>query len=152
MCDTCILERQKGCQWCNDLDNGVGGKGLCLHNNDTRAATCKQERCSDVCAATTKCGECNAITGCNWCMANETALCVNTGLHVNNCTALAECAAPGDGKTGMFFLGCVLLTPRCASRSRWSNSMFIMVLIIGIAVGAFVFYRKRSGRPVYTSI
>jgi len=123
-CDMC---RSEGCTWCFD-------KQVCTSRGSPTAMACnvdKYPNCSAACASQTSCSACDEMTGCAWCTQNDTTKCIDRGFHqclgtIGNCSGFA---------VGTFFLG-------------W----LVFALILGVLGGGFFVYRRRMGRPVYTSI
>jgi len=121
-CDVC---RRSQCVWCTDHQ-------VCTALNSTTARACTSRgECSAECTAMKSCDACAGKTGCGWCKFNDTTSCIDVGLHKCEGTMVA-C---GGFDVGAFFIG-------------W----LVFALILGVIAGGFYVYRKRSGRPVYTSI
>ena len=62
---------------------------------------------------------------------------MDLNIEQGQCLHQLVCGAEesSGGKTGTFFLG-----------------MFVMALILGVIGGGYVFWQRRQGRPLYTSI
>jgi len=124
-CDVC---RSSRCTWCFDTQR-------CAARNSTEAATCQNNtytHCSAACVAQNNCETCQAMTGCSWCKVNDTSTCIDKGFH--QCAGTSGVCSAGFA-TGTLFLG-------------W----LVFALILGVFGGAYVVYKRRQGRPVYTSI
>jgi len=123
-CDIC--QNITDCEWCDDTKScqPVGYPCFAAHT------------CSNYCNTYTNCQACSVSRGCAWC--DDTATCqdsnsATTCFLTHTCTITPPSPPPPQPKCG--FNGGSLV-----------GGMFLMIGLVVLCVGGYLFYRWRTGR------
>jgi len=125
MCSSCLAT--EGCVWCTNTETCESiGSSACLVAHS----------CNSYCGLFTDCHNCGRKKGCGWCEDSNTCVDASssTCLLVHSCTSTNQNCGGFDG--GSFVGG-----------------MFLVIGIIALSVGGYIFYRWRVGKRVtYTEL
>jgi len=129
-CDTCVDNQD--CLWCEDT-------GSCQTRKNS---PCKfiAHSCAGYCAQFSTCSDCSGTKGCAWC--EDSSKCADASSA--NCLIAHTCTSTPLNPP----------SPTCGfDAGSFVGGMFLIIGLIVIAVGAYVFYRWRTGKKIaYTEL
>jgi len=141
-CDTCLSVTE--CQWCEGINQCKPLGTTC------QVAT----SCAAFCAQQTTCTTCSNTRGCAWCADTNVCADINTATCFMTHTCTIPPPPPPPSTTGTTGSPTPSPSPHCKfDGGAFVGGMFFVVGLIIIGVGAYVFYRWRTGRRTnYTEL
>jgi len=160
-CDDC--QTQNGCAWCGKLNTCV----------QAETATCLIAHTCPDCVAHRLCGPCSDTGVCIWCSSTQLCMPVGTDCTIADsceayCNAASSCqmcakqvgcgwCADTASCEDMEVTGC-LITHTCGAPiypsscgfdgGAFVGGMFLVIGVVGLLIGIYVFYRWKTGRHI----